>query len=245
MKRLSSSARVRLTRLARKRAIRRARGTAKAQTIRRLVPMTRVRWQNKYGHGRTTARKRIPLPENFCLEQNYEDTAVILAEIWDVLSVALKRHYGGAKFTKRPSKLQSFFDFVPVRRISPAAALIVASEYDRSRTLVDWSIPIINHDRWSPDVTDTLEEIGFFELLDISVPVDPDRPRAGSSVVRFMAIQSVETMPSSWPRRWRTWFSRACRMTRTPLLASDQAFGQTGRLNASASLWTAASASPD
>lgn len=190
MKRLSGTAKLRLRRCARKRAIRRAHRRNKKVAIRRFANRTRVKWFNKYGSGTTTAAKRILLPQNFCLEQNYEPTAEILAEMRKVLSTSLSRHYQGVKFRKRPGKMESFFDFVPVKRISPAAALIVASEYDRSRALVDWSIPLINQDKWSPAVTATLGEIGFFSLLAIAVPANAGA-KSAVEIVPFMAGDSV------------------------------------------------------
>jgi hypothetical protein len=190
MKRLTLSQKIQHFRRARKFAIRQSHKKNQRSIYRKALPRTRVRWSNKFGSGEVFARQRIPMPENFCLEENYEETAIILARIRRDLSNGLLKAYRGHSIPERPGRLNSYFDFSTMQRCSPAAALIMASEYDRSRSLVDWSIPIIDHDRWAPAVVATLNEIGFFDLLDIQVKA-PKKAETDSQVIQFMAGDTV------------------------------------------------------
>lgn len=192
MKILSARRKLRLFRLARRAAVRRAKRLRTASNFRTLIQAQRVSWANEYGSGFAYARMRTPMPENFCLQDNYEETAKILLKMRGQLTRAvLPTIQRGFKIPKTPSNfLSGYFDFATMKQCSPAAALIVASEYDRSKNLTDWSIPVVKLEKWSPTIKSTLSEVGFFKLLDIDVDVSADAS-TGVEIVQFMAGDTV------------------------------------------------------
>jgi hypothetical protein len=131
---------------------------------------------------RSLARERIPMPEHLCFEENYEETAACLIEMQGRLRQGEEAYEAG----KRETVLSSFFDFATIKSCSPSAALVIAAEYDKWRSLRGWDIPVINRNRWDRDLKALLKELGFFRLLDI-----PWRFRAkASSSVQTMQFQT-------------------------------------------------------
>jgi hypothetical protein len=129
------------------------------------------------------------MPANFCLEQNYEECAAVLIFLRQRLSQGVQAAYRGVLLQNRPTSFANYFDFTTIERFSPAAALIVASEYDRSKSLVNWSIALINPDDWSAQVKSTLSDIGFFKLLEIDMSLPK---KAGDiELIPFMAGDTV------------------------------------------------------
>jgi len=117
------------------------------------------------------AGRRVPMPTVFSLSRNYEETASALASIRAVFNTSLE------KLTKaqrrrglQPSNtIASYRDFTTIEYFGPAAALVLASEYDRVRSLVEWPLAVIDRHRWRPQVRELLADIGFFELLKIQI----------------------------------------------------------------------------
>lgn len=58
-----------------------------------------------------------------------------------------------------------YSDFAMIKRMTPAAALVVAALYDRHRTLSDSPMYVYNLPDWKPEVRDALVRIGFFDIL--------------------------------------------------------------------------------
>ncbi len=124
------------------------------------------------------------MPEIFCLEANYEESAKRIAEMRDSLLASVKSFMRipehKRKFVSR--RIKNFLDFATMKVCAPSAALVLASEFDRARQLTPWSISPINIDAWRRDVVNVLDEIGYFKLLEIprpqvAAPTDPNRIR--------------------------------------------------------------------
>ncbi|HEY8748623.1 MAG TPA: hypothetical protein VIM11_11660 [Tepidisphaeraceae bacterium] len=97
----------------------------------------------------------IWLPGKMDFESNYEETAVCLRYL---------RNASEGLFAVR--KLR----FDRLREISPASALVLASEVDRWNQLVGGRLKAEVH-RWQEDVKRLLFEMGYFELLHLPRPM--------------------------------------------------------------------------
>lgn len=183
----------------------------RAQRLARLVTgarheqasLIRINYEIAGKTGQGWARERQPMPENFCLEENYEETAQCIQVLRERLDGSFKQEGSGERPPRRPFRvLPSYNDFTTIKRCSPSAALILAAEYDKTRALRRWHIPIIDPQRWKPELVALLDEIGFFRLLEIPRP--PQLPPAkatrilpfqtGSGVAREEAAQITEAL---------------------------------------------------
>jgi len=127
------------------------------------------------------------MPENFCLESNYDECIERLRKLRLSLNQSARqmRRYSGAGQNKR-ARVASFLDFSTIKRCTPATALVLAAEYDRARSLLpSGGIRLINLDNWRIDLVEMLDEIGFFDLLQIPRPQTSSEKRSDISVVRF------------------------------------------------------------
>jgi hypothetical protein len=80
-----------------------------------------------------------------------------------------------------------------MHRITPAAALILASEYDRARlisTSPDW-LGAVNLDQWQPQVYATLDDLGFLNLLGVEERRHTVASRDGCYIVPFLSGSKV------------------------------------------------------
>lgn len=145
------------------------------------------------------ARERIPMPENFCLIENYDTVAECLGELRHRFTTSAKaitkaRTEGGRRKTKlrRYQRFDSYTDFASIKRITPAAALVLASEYDRILSLYnipEW-LTAINIEKWNEDVLTTLRDVGFLSLLNVEDPREL-AVRGGKYIVPFLSGAKV------------------------------------------------------
>jgi hypothetical protein len=98
-------------------------------------------------------------------------------------------HHGG-----RIGWIRNYQDFKSVREISPAAALLMAAEYDRTR-LISGPLAVVDLDKWDPEVRATLGALGFFELLDL-----PELPQielaSGIYIQRLTSERGANSKPA-------------------------------------------------
>lgn len=114
-------------------------------------------------------RTLIPMPSVFCLDENFAETSLVLNRI--------RRSAAGCRFARRRLRNQqktpgsidanAAFDFRTIRSISPAAALVLAAEYDRWRTLSGRKLFTYRLPEWDPNVRSILIDLGFLDLLDV------------------------------------------------------------------------------
>ena len=156
---------------------------------------------------RAPARVRA-LPTVFCLEQNRDEVVAFLDSLRSrfVIKTRQRTH------PRKPGKIRTispYFDFSTIRQITPAAALVLAAEYDRARirriaevfsNASDWrkvdpslfQLSLIDVDRWDPNVLRTLAQLGFFELLEIPEP-NPDNVVEAEHILSFRSGKNVDS----------------------------------------------------
>ncbi|WP_417840415.1 hypothetical protein [Terasakiella sp.] len=123
-----------------------------------------------------TKARAVPIlpPANFCLDDNLEEVSSFLA--------GFRRKF--QSYTDRPKRnLQkgpprfnrsTYTDFCNIKYISPAAALILAAEYDRFRRLNDIPLHTVDSSNWNPYVRALLEGLGFLKLLNVDENIGED-----------------------------------------------------------------------
>ncbi|MGO9682706.1 MAG: hypothetical protein ACLPTZ_08980 [Beijerinckiaceae bacterium] len=121
------------------------------------------------------------MPSVFCLIENHEEVAKFLLDLRHSLTVGGEkiqrlRMSGGLRRAQRrkQSVFDSYIDFASMERITPATALVLASEYDRARSLfyMGHGLSAISLEKWNADVQSTLQEVGFLSLLGVERPRD-------------------------------------------------------------------------
>lgn len=105
------------------------------------------------------------MPRNFCLDSNYAEVATFLGTLRTSLLSNLPAKAG--RTGRRPRRPSRWFDIASVDRITPAAALVLAAEFDRSRRLARGKLNAINIGSWQPAVRSVLEQLGLLSLLEI------------------------------------------------------------------------------
>ena len=118
-------------------------------------------------HFDAIADTKVELPSNLCLDDNTDETLEFLNRIWDdVLGTAIS-----AKQILRPRhkngmpRIARYFDFTTLKYITPSAALILASLFQRSKHITGRKLQTVDEDKWDPFVSALLRSIGFHELL--------------------------------------------------------------------------------
>jgi hypothetical protein len=121
------------------------------------------------------AAARKPLPNVLCLDSNTEETLEFLDSIWDeVLDRAMvaRARKASARKPSRPissgiPRIGKYFDFTTLDFITPSAALILASLFQRSKFITGNKLQTIDEHKWSPIVAGVLTSIGFHDLLEM------------------------------------------------------------------------------
>lgn len=112
----------------------------------------------------------MDVPQVLCLEKSPTETLEFIDHVRLRMFEQFER--GSRDYVKRrPGKLPLLYgyaSFSNVEFISTAAALMLASEYDRIRSRMDKVPPAVNLSEWSPAAFNPLFEIGFFDLIGIS-----------------------------------------------------------------------------
>jgi hypothetical protein len=147
------------------------------------------------GFGRTG----LPMPENFCLIENYDAVSIFLGELRHNLTVSGQklenlRIEGGVRRRTRWNKaiVDTYIDFATLKRITPVTALVLASEYDQAISVFDASewLRAINVDQWDTEVFQTLSDVGFLSLLGVDKAADVAE-RDGVITVPFLSGAKV------------------------------------------------------
>ncbi len=154
-------------------------------------------------------RRQESLPAIFCLEENRDEVVAFLDSLRSRFALNSKIR----SFPRRPGrvrKIGKYFDFSAIKNITPAAALVLAAEYDRAhlRQLASvmvrashagknidpdaYRLSLIDIDRWSPQVVRTLGQLGFFQLLDFEEFV-PEVPERDEYILEFVSGNNVDS----------------------------------------------------
>jgi hypothetical protein len=147
------------------------------------------------------ARDRQPMPENFCLVENYDEVARFIFDLRRRLTssgnqlenLRIQGRLRRKRRERSQSEISGYVDFATMKRITPGAALVLASEYDRAKTVYkapDW-LRAINIERWSDEVVVTLDELGFLKLLGVDTAPATISVRDGKYIVPFISGAKV------------------------------------------------------
>ena len=212
VKRLTPLQRLRHMRIAklrqRKRQKQRARPAALRDTesskqLQSVKPAEDLQRITVYRRGRvrsSLARERKLMPANFCLEENSEEVAAFLNELRHRLTTGGEqlqraRMSGNSRRVAQRTKAAytDYIDFATLDRITPSAALLLASEYDRANELYKFgqALGAINIERWKPAVLMTLQDLGFLSLLGVEAPKRQMIERNGVYAVPFLSGRRV------------------------------------------------------
>jgi hypothetical protein len=114
----------------------------------------------------------IPAPAVLSLAENYDE----VRQFFDSVLAAFAR-----------SDVRAVIDFIPIRRITPGAALMLAAILDMWQRLKGERLVARAANRWRPSVRQALFELGLFDLLKTpNAPGDrPSGPLAGMRILRF------------------------------------------------------------
>ncbi len=107
----------------------------------------------------------------------------------NVLILRGRRVAMGARKGK-PRMVPGYRNFETITRITPSAALVLASEYERIKLLTGNAPWVVNVRKWSPQVFNTLWEIGFFEIVGFP---RRNEERNSSGPVRTLRMSSGRT----------------------------------------------------
>lgn len=123
-------------------------------------------------------RYLLDVPENFSLTDHYEEVCSFFQQL---------RHLALGR------RRRLTLNFKTIKRLSPAATLILAAEVDRWRRYNGIKLRAVDVDDWDSEVRRLLQEMGFFELLNVQ---NPDRYVAdngtGLRLIKFMSADLAE-----------------------------------------------------
>ncbi len=142
------------------------------------------------------AQSSVPMPENFCLVENYEEVSRFLAQLrhrMDIQGKRLARMRVEGKKILQTNRLQSYVDFATLKHITPVSALVLASEYDRAISVFGMGelMRAVNVDLWAPEVLATLNDVGFLNLLGVEDPLTKLKERDGVYTIPFITGSKV------------------------------------------------------
>ncbi|MDE0101654.1 MAG: hypothetical protein OXN89_04685 [Bryobacterales bacterium] len=127
---------------------------------------------------------RMTPPEVFCLDENPAETLAFIHDFREVRLLRLGLPDGSERRLRsryRGRWIGSYTDIAAIRRITPAAALVLASEFDRAvRRNRIGRRGVVNARAWNPGVARMLIDIGFLQHMNANLPdyqqVDPSPP---------------------------------------------------------------------
>ncbi len=171
-----------------------ARGVAKRRRRQPKIGLIQFAGQSEVAY---LPNARLRPPSTFCISVNTEETLHFLKALRTALNAPPRRGYRSiaSRFDpkrKRPNSprwIGQYTDFRNIEWISPTAALIMASEYDRRRVMGQalFGVPprlfLVDPHKWRPEVRATLTDVGFFEILGIDD--SSGHPDAEHSILRF------------------------------------------------------------
>ena len=120
-------------------------------------------------------------PTVFCLDENPAGTLAFIEHFREVRLLRLHLPKPSGKVLRNTLWIGPFTDIAAIRTITPAAALVLAAEFDRAhRRKRLGRRGIVNAHEWDSGVARTLTEVGFLEHLNVRLPVhqqiDPQAP---------------------------------------------------------------------
>lgn len=150
------------------------------------------------GIWRAKAPKAASMPKVLSFDSNVDETLSALADIRRRVNMPMTGERGGIKISKhrnaRPKWMNSYTKFETIEAISPAVALVLASEYARSFHFHGISARVIDAHKWHPEVLATLWDIGFFDI--VGLPQHLEKPDLKESFA-ILPMRSGHTADSA------------------------------------------------
>ena len=128
------------------------------------------------------------MPEVLCFDEDCPGTVDALAKVRQRLFTPIK---GGMRLrvrrlgSRRQLSTGSYKALESIKRITPAAALVLAAEYDRVRQIAKAPQFLVNIPGWNKSVRGVLQGIGFLELFGIPDDVGVAASTTGVTVLRM------------------------------------------------------------
>ena len=128
-----------------------------------------------FERGRVTAT----CPSVLALEENFDEVVALISEIRGM--------------SRRRRNERTYVDFRQIREVKPSGALVLAAELDRWNRLPGNRSKFKRADveEWDPNVRRLLGEMGFFDLLGVSVS---DLGQSASEGARYVKFRSGVTV---------------------------------------------------
>ncbi|WP_133118161.1 hypothetical protein [Rhizobium hidalgonense] len=146
-------------------------------------------------HIRANAISSIPLPEVFCLDENTRGTLQFLDSVWDVILQRSPRRPFVRKSKSAPPVVKRYLDLTTVRQISPSAALVLASLFQRAKHVNGHKLSTIDEHMWDPFVAVVLRAVGFHELLEMRPLRSWDIDSSGLKILKFQSGREAAGEP--------------------------------------------------
>ncbi len=131
---------------------------------------------------------RAKMPRDFCLSENFVAVAEALIEIRKNIEYEYQRRRRGGR--PLPASELSWVDMSTIKKITPAGALALASEFDRLRKLGCNSVALVDVHKWDNEVFFSLWDLGLFAILGIE-RVNRPLVETPSSVLLTMRSNSL------------------------------------------------------
>lgn len=116
-------------------------------------------------------RRPIKAPRIICLDRNSEET-ILFARMMRQNFENIRRKRNRDLIKRRRAggmpRIESYLDFSGVEYISTAAAVIIASEYQKVAEVTGNIPPAVNLESWSKEAFETLFSIGFFDAVGLT-----------------------------------------------------------------------------
>jgi hypothetical protein len=139
---------------------------------------------------RSTGVKRLAMPEALCFDENPGETLAVLKQLRSRLAISqILRAPPSKRRRGRVSRVGEYTAFETMHHVSPAAALVLAAEYERILLSTGGRAAVIGVDEWDEAVFKTLWTIGFFDLVWAGELEEPDL----SADVVVLRMQSGNT----------------------------------------------------
>lgn len=139
-------------------------------------------------HVKAWAYASRPMPSVFCLDENPAETIAYLEGMQRTLwQEAVLRRRDSSRQRKMSPRIENYFDFKPITKISPTAALLMASIFDRKKHIQRYKPYTIDEHLWKPEVLAVLRSVGFHELLDMQPQFQAPASAQHVMVLKFIS----------------------------------------------------------
>jgi hypothetical protein len=164
MKKLPAGHRLKLIRLQRRRERKRVRRRAQLRSRRAGLRAVELYFGSGQ-RGRTLAAEGRRMPRSFSLSTNFVEVAQFLDSLRTHVEQGIQRSFRNPK--TRRKHLEKWYDLATIEHITPASALVLASEFDRGRLLTGRALYAVDLHKWRPEVAEVLKQVGFLPILGI------------------------------------------------------------------------------